>query len=196
VSRRVETEPAEFRWIVDGHNLLFAMPDLEQLQREGRRSEARAELQARLEAFGRAIGRRVCVVFDGVEAPPLRDDARSPHLETMYSHPPAEADDQICTLAAQWVRGGERVAVVTSDRRTLVPRLPRGARAIPARQFLAMLRRTTRTPEKWIADLSDVERALLAKSPFESDRRHAAELPDDDDPRRPAPDVPDDDDPR
>ena len=183
--RRVEQEPAEFRWIVDGHNLLFAMPDLEQFQREGRRSEARAELQARLEAFGRVIGRRVCVVFDGVEAPAVRDEARSPHLETMYAHPPAEADDQICTLAAQWVRGGEKVAVVTSDRRTLVPRLPRGARAIPARQFIALLRRATRTPEKWIADLGDVERALLAKSPFESDRRHAAEMQEEDGPPKP-----------
>jgi hypothetical protein len=66
---------------------------------------------------------------------------------------------------------------------------------VPARQFIALLRRVTRTPEKWIADLSDVERALLAKSPFESDRRHAAELPDETAPTDEA-ELPDRDDPR
>lgn len=175
--RRAEIEPEAFRWLVDGHNLLFAIPDLEQKQQQGRRSEARAELQDRLESFGRAIGRQICVVFDGVEGPSSSSLVRSPHLETIYSNPPAEADDQICSLAAQWIRDGESVAVVTSDQKTLVPRLPKGVRPIPTSQFLALLRRFTRTPEKWIADMTDVERALLERSPFESDRRHAAEFP-------------------
>lgn len=178
---RPDNEPEAFRWLVDGHNLLFAMPDLERLQRDGKRSEARAELQARLESFGRAIGRQVWVVFDGAEGFPSRDSFRSPHLETVYSNPPAEADDQICALAEQWVRSGEPVAVVTSDRKTLVPRLPELARPISSKRFLDLLRRCTRAPEKWIADVSDVERALLERSPFESDRRHAAELSDDGD---------------
>jgi predicted RNA-binding protein with PIN domain len=176
--RRSDIEPEAFRWIVDGHNLLFAMPDLERLQLEGRRAEARARLEERLEAFGRAIGRQVWVVFDGGEGHPPGDAVRSPHLKSIYSNPPAEADDQICTLATQWVRAGEKVAVVTSDRRTLVPRLPAAARPIAAKQFAAMMRRSTRAPEKWVsADLGDIERALLERSPFESDRRHAEGFP-------------------
>ncbi|MEZ4653248.1 MAG: NYN domain-containing protein [Candidatus Eisenbacteria bacterium] len=178
MERRVETDPGSFRWIVDGHNLLFAIPDLERLQLEGARAEARAKLEDLLESFGRAVGQQIWVVFDGGGGDPVGDAVKSPHLKSIYSNPPAEADDQICNLASQRIREGEKVAVVTSDRRTLVPRLPTGARSIEAKKFAGMLRRAIRTPEKWVrSDLADVERTFLERSRFESDRRYARDLP-------------------
>lgn len=176
-----EKHPERFRWIVDGHNVIFASPDLSGLQLSGDRTGARRDLEQQLESFGRAAGLQVWVVFDGNEDPRNPEVWDRPHLRTFYSGIGEEADDRICLLALQCQQKGESVVVVTSDRRTLGVQLPASARVVAADRFLRTLRIRTRAPEKWMGEsLADVERHFLAQSPFAEDRALAQDLPKED----------------
>jgi predicted RNA-binding protein with PIN domain len=163
--------PSEHRWIVDGHNAIFAVRAWEDLQVEGRRREARLALEESLEVFGRAVGVQVWVVYDGNRLernPDARDD---PHLKTWYSNPPEEADDRIIFLALGSLRQGERPLVVTSDRRTLGSRLPAGVRVMAVERFFRGVHpRFVRAPEKWEPEgCEDIERYFLGlEAPAES----------------------------
>jgi predicted RNA-binding protein with PIN domain len=169
---REELEPARFRWIVDGHNAIFAVRALEELQLGGQRQQARRALEESLEAFGRAIGAQVWVVYDGNQMERNPDAGSWLHLRAEYSFPPEEADDRICFLVDRSLREGERPLVVTSDRKTLTHRLPAGARTLPVMEFFRRVHaRLVRMPEKWEPEgLEDVERHFLTNSPFEEDR--------------------------
>jgi predicted RNA-binding protein with PIN domain len=168
-----EADPQRFRWIIDGHNAIFADPELEALQIEGQRREARRGLEERLEAFGRAIGSRIWIVYDGNRMPRNPDAVDYPHLWTVYSDAPSEeADDRIVFLARQALSEGTPPLVVSSDRRTLASRLPQGARHLEAQDFFRrVVRKRLRRPEKSQAgEMEDVERFFLSRSPFEEDR--------------------------
>ncbi|MBI1951123.1 MAG: NYN domain-containing protein, partial [Acidobacteria bacterium] len=52
-------------WIMDGHNMIFAIPRLQGLQVSGHRDEARRALEDRLRRFAQRRGQKVLVVFDG-----------------------------------------------------------------------------------------------------------------------------------
>jgi predicted RNA-binding protein with PIN domain len=171
-----EAAPHLFRWIVDGHNAIFAVRDWEALQVAGQRREARLALEESLEAFGRAVGARITVVYDGNHLERNPDAVSWPHLRTEYSLPPEEADDRIRFLAGRAVRDGEQVVVVTSDRRTLAATLPAGVRWIDVRQFYrSIYQRALYVPEKHQAgDMEDIERHFLSLSPHEEDRRETS----------------------
>ncbi len=172
--RKTEIDPGAHRWIIDGHNVIFAVPQWESLQIEGRRAEARGALEEMLESLGRAWGVQIWLVFDGNHLERNPHQGVWPHLRAEYSNPPEEADDRILYLAGQALRAGERPLVVTSDRRTLVGRLPRGATSMGAGAFIAWSRQFLRPPEKWVTEgLTDIERFFLSRSPFEEDRRRA-----------------------
>lgn len=167
--------PAQYVWIVDGHNLLFSFPHWARLHAGGRGRDARAALEAWLEAFGLAAGVQPWLVYDGVDraaSGPLGDHA---HLRVRYSTPPAEADDEIRQLAIGALRAGRAVCVVSSDRRTLAASLPPEVRRVSVRAFRRLHRELVRSPEKWMPteQLTDVERHFLESSPFASDREAA-----------------------
>jgi predicted RNA-binding protein with PIN domain len=170
-----EGTPGRFRWIVDGHNAIFAVPEWEELQVAGQRREARSALEESLEAFGRAIGSRVTVVYDGNRLERNPDAVSWPHLRTEYSFPPEEADDRIRFLAECSVREGEQPVVVTSDRRTLAATLVRGARSMEVRHFFRRVHaRALFVPEKRSVDgLDEIERHFLSLSPDPQDRLEA-----------------------
>jgi predicted RNA-binding protein with PIN domain len=173
------SHPERFRWIVDGHNVIFAVPEWEGLQIRGRRREARVSLEASFEAFGRAVGRQVWVVYDGNDQLRNPDARERPFLRTIYSHPPEEADDRILSLARQLERSGEKPMVVSSDRSTLVARLGRGIGSIDVHEFFReVYGPLLRTPEKWVPEgLDDIEEHFLRSSPYEEDRRSAEKRP-------------------
>lgn len=185
--------PESFRWIVDGHNAIFAIPEWEALQLSGEKREARLRLEETLESFGRAIGSQLWVVYDGNDLDRNPDAVVRDHLRSYYSFPPEEADDRVRFLAAGCIRSGERPAVVTSDRRTLIQSLPPGVRSVPVRVFFSgVVRKALRRPEKWEpGSLDDVERFFLSQSPFASDRgsvtgeTNSVLRRDDDEPERP-----------
>ncbi|MBK8230017.1 MAG: NYN domain-containing protein [Candidatus Eisenbacteria bacterium] len=135
-SRGEVSRPADFQWIVDGHNAIFAVPGWERLQLEGKKREARQRLERRLEEFGRAIGRQVWVVYDGNHMERNPDAIDRTHLRSIYALPPEEADDRIRFLAEGLARAGTGAVVVTSDRRTLASTLPNGTRWMDVRAFL------------------------------------------------------------
>jgi predicted RNA-binding protein with PIN domain len=170
-----EAAPGRFRWIVDGHNAIFAVPEWEELQVAGQRREARHGLEGSLEAFGRAVGARITVVYDGNHLERNPDALSWPHLRTEYSFPPEEADDRIRFLAECSVRDGEHPVVVTSDRRTLAATLAPGARSMDVRYFFRHVHaRALFTPEKRPVDgLDEIERHFLSQSPYAEDRREA-----------------------
>jgi predicted RNA-binding protein with PIN domain len=169
--------PASFRWIVDGHNAIFAVSAWEGLQIQGRRREARRALEESLEAFGRAVGVQVWVVFDGNTMERNPDAVAAPHLRTEYSYPPEEADDRIRYLAQACLRAAERPVVVTSDRLTLASSLPPGVRWMEVGRFFRLVHaRALHRPEKWEpTGMEDLERHFLLQSPFESDRSSVPE---------------------
>jgi predicted RNA-binding protein with PIN domain len=170
-----EASPGRFRWIVDGHNAIFAVPEWEELQVAGQRREARHGLEESLEAFGRAVGARITVVYDGNHQDRNPDAVSWPHQRTEYSFPPEEADDRIRFLAERSVRDGEHPVVVTSDRRTLAATLAPGARSMDVRHFFRRVHaRALFVPEKRSVDgLDEIERHFLSRSPFAEDRREA-----------------------
>jgi predicted RNA-binding protein with PIN domain len=161
-----ELHPESFRWIVDGHNAIFAVPEWEALQVAGRKREARLALEEALEAFGRAVGSQVWVVYDGNRMERNPDAVSWTHLRTEYSLPPEEADDRIRFLAQHSLRDGERPVVVTSDRRTLAGTLPQGIRWCEVCRFLRRIyARRIRPPEKWDpGGMEDIERHFLEEA--------------------------------
>ncbi len=123
------------RWIVDGHNAIFALPIAGRLQREQHRFEARLHLERMLMAFATRLEKPLLVVYDGNEITANPDARREGPLHTLYSQPPEEADDRIVYLADRSLRQGESVAIVTDDRKTLVPRLPKDVQVWGVREF-------------------------------------------------------------
>ncbi|MBM3318224.1 MAG: NYN domain-containing protein [Candidatus Eisenbacteria bacterium] len=123
-------------WLIDGHNAIFALAPLSARQQAGERQEARRGLEGLVAPFARLLQRPLTIVYDGNALLPNPDAADSPNLRTVYSQPPEEADDRIVFLAAEALRRGGGVTVVSNDRRTLAPRLPAGARMIGVAEFV------------------------------------------------------------
>ena len=157
-------------WIVDGHNVIFAVPTLQRLQISGRREEARARLAEALEQFSIARGERVLVVFDGARVSGPTGGDRRPLLEIVYA-PPGEgaADDRIVRAARTGSERGLAITVVTNDVATLANRLPRGVRHVRVEPF--WLTHIEPRPEgsdgdgdgrRTVRDVSDLEQEMLA----------------------------------
>lgn len=181
-------DPRSYRWLIDGHNAIFTHPELEALQVEGSRAEARRRLEVIVERIGALHGFDAVIVYDGNRMERNPDARRLGRVRTVYSNgPDEEADDRIVLMAAAWVREGARVAVVTSDRATLAARLPGGVRIVPPSE---MFRRGVPPPERGprkrpAGDFSDIEGYFLSLDPVRETTLPAAPLPE-----RPAPVMP------
>src|SRR5574341_1565773 len=111
-------------WIMDGHNMIFAIPPLQRLQVSGRREEARAGLADRLEAFAVRRGEKVLVVFDGDQMHASPEAVRRPLLQIVYTRRgEGEADARIIREARAGFERGWVVTVVTNDVSTLASKL-------------------------------------------------------------------------
>ena len=151
-------------WIMDGHNMIFAIPPLRQLQRSERREEARRGLADRLEPFALARGERVLIVFDGNDLASNPYDARKPLFETIYARRgEGAADRRIIHEAKLFLERGHSVTVVTDDERTLAGELPGGVHHLGVREFwLKFIEPEAGEGGKSIeGDFSDVEREMI-----------------------------------
>jgi predicted RNA-binding protein with PIN domain len=154
-------------WIMDGHNMIFAIPPLQRLQVTDRREEARAGLADRLERFAISRGEKVLVVFDGNELPSNPDALRSPVFEAVYTRRgEGVADDRILREAGRCLGQGLGVTVVTDDVHTLASKLPRGVRHLGVREFwLKHIEKDVGEGGKRVeGDFSDVEREMMARA--------------------------------
>ena len=149
-------------WIVDGHNVIFAVGGLERLQATRRGDEARRLLAERLEVFARQRGEPVLLVFDGLDLPSHPEVLRTALLEVVYARRGDQAADRrILDEARRRAAEGVTVTVVTNDVRTLANALPRAVRHLRVRDFwLRHIEPPAGKDEKRIeGDFSDIERS-------------------------------------
>ena len=166
-------------WIVDGHNVIFAVGGLERLQATRRGDEARRLLAERLEVFARQRGEPVLLVFDGLDLPSHPEVLRTALLEVVYARRGDQAADRrILDEARRRAAEGVTVTVVTNDVRTLANALPRAVRHLRVRDFwLRHIEPPAGKDEKRIeGDFSDIEKELLALAPEETVRPPAAAM--------------------
>src|SRR5262245_27997057 len=154
-------------FILDGHNIIFALGALQSLQTSERGEEARTLLIESLEGFARRRGDRVLVVFDGRGPDGPASGPSSSLVEVVYSRGTGGADRLILDEAGRRAERGEAVTVVTDDVRTLARLLPRGVRRVDVRTFWQeQVEPPDGDDEKPVAgNFSDIERQLLALEP-------------------------------
>ncbi|HKB07556.1 MAG TPA: NYN domain-containing protein [Candidatus Polarisedimenticolia bacterium] len=151
-------------WIVDGHNVIFAIPRLKSLQLTERREEARERLVDALRRFALARKDPLLVVFDGDDLPSRQEALRGPLLEVVYSRRrPDGADERIIVEARALVQQGHQVTVVTNDVITLAAKLPKAVQHLKVRPFWE--RHIERKADKPVeGDFSDIETEMLARA--------------------------------
>ena len=154
-------------WIVDGHNMIFAIRPLQRLQVSDRREEARSGLADRLERFALTRGEKVLVVFDGNALPSNPDAIRKPLFEAVYTRRgEGVADDRIIHEARRCLELGLLVAVVTDDLSTLARELPRGVQHLGVQAFwLKYIEKEAVEGGKRVeGDFSEVEREMMRRA--------------------------------
>jgi len=162
-------------WIMDGHNMIFAIPPLQRLQVSGRREEARAGLVARLETFAVARGEKVLVVFDGNQSPATPGAIKRPLFEAAYTRRgEGVADVRILREARACFERGLVVTVITNDVSTLARNLPRGVRHLGVEEFWLEHLEKRRSgmddgegDKRVEGDFSDLERQMLEQAAME-----------------------------
>ena len=151
-------------WVLDGHNLIFAIPTLRSLQKDGRGEEARDGLAGALERFAHERQEQVLLVFDSRDPSPGPAAIRRPMLEVVFARGGAGAADiRILQEANRLLKRGHPVTVVTDDVRTLAGRLPRGVHHLVVAEFwLKHIETAAGAEEKRVeGDYSDVEREMI-----------------------------------
>ena len=124
------------RIVVDGYNLIHAMPELARLVNRDL-ERARDGLVAKLAVYrsGRTV--RITVVFDG--RGPSGQQTRPPGgIEVVFSHAPQDADAKIKNLLAL-EKSPKSWTVVTSDNSIVLCARDYGAKTIPSAEFAAKL---------------------------------------------------------
>ena len=144
-------------WIIDGHNVIFAVDVLEDLQLGGKKREARDTLSERCRAFAAAKNAEVVLVFDGV--PGYTEGAEpGPGLEIVFEAHGDKADGRILLRAEQ--AGRRKVRVVTGDR-GLIERLPSGVVVVSSQAFWNQLWTRKRKESKEPFQAPDIEQHFL-----------------------------------
>ena len=152
-------------WIMDGHNMIFAIRRLQTLQEADRGEEARRELVERLRRFAQTRREDVLVVFDGNDLAWNPDVPREPFLEVAFAaRGEGGADARIIHAARSGQKEGRRVTVVTDDVSTLARKLPGEVDHLGVQAFrLKCLDDPAgRTSKRVEGDFSDVEKELEA----------------------------------
>ena len=153
-------------WIIDGHNLIFQVPHLKDLQVSGQRTEARRELEQLLLVFASDRQEEVVIVYDGNSKPGNPDTIQERFLSTTYSlgFPEEVADHRILYLARQ--HGSRRkVCVVTSDVRTLAKELDSTVTHLSVGEFWSRHISTASPAHSKVVsgDYSDIEAEFLRR---------------------------------
>jgi predicted RNA-binding protein with PIN domain len=164
-------------WIIDGHNAVFALPELHRLQVRGERSAARSALETMLRPFAAQLSHPLTVVYDGNQIERNPDAGVERGIRVLFSQPPdEEADDRIVFLATQTLARGAAVAVVTNDQRSLVARLPQGVHVLGVEEFRDRCLRTRQVARDGESrqvsdhDRREIEQAFLAREDEIMDR--------------------------
>jgi predicted RNA-binding protein with PIN domain len=127
------------RIVIDGYNLIHAMPELARLVGNDL-ERARDGLVSKLAVFRSGRGVRVTVVFDGQNM--AAQQGRPPGgIEVVFSRAPQNADAKIKTLLSL-EKSPKSWTVVTSDNSIVRYARDYGAKTIPSAEFAAKLGNT------------------------------------------------------
>jgi predicted RNA-binding protein with PIN domain len=127
------------RIVIDGYNLIYAMPELARLV-SGDLERARDGLVSKLAVYRAGRGVRVTVVFDGQSMP--AQPSRPPGgIEVVFSRAPQTADAKIKTMLSL-EKSPKSWTVVTSDNSIVRYARDYGAKTIPSAEFAAKLGNT------------------------------------------------------
>jgi predicted RNA-binding protein with PIN domain len=127
---------ASRRVVVDGYNLIHAMPDLARLVGTDL-ERARDALVGKLAVYRSQRNVRVTVVFDGRGTGP--QPTRPPGgVEVVFSRAPQNADAKIKNMLVL-EKSPRSVTVVTSDNSIVIFARDYGAKTIPSAEFAAQL---------------------------------------------------------
>ena len=127
------------RIVVDGYNLIYAMPELARLVACDL-ERARDALVAKLAVYRSQRNVRVTVVFDGRGA--AGPQTRPPGgIEVVFSRAPQNADAKIKNMLAL-EKSPKSWTVVTSDNSIILFARDYGAKTIPSAEFATQLGRT------------------------------------------------------
>jgi len=127
------------RIVIDGYNLIHAMPELAGLVGNDL-ERARDGLVAKLAVYRSGRNVRVTVVFDGRGA--TAQQTRPPGgIEVVFSRAPQTADAKIKTMLAL-EKSPKSWTVVTSDNSIVLYARDYGAKTIPSAEFAAKLGKT------------------------------------------------------
>ncbi|WP_376793341.1 NYN domain-containing protein [Thermoflexus sp.] len=121
-------------FLIDGHNLIGAMPDL---HLEDPDDEAR--LAERLQRLAMRTGRRITVIFD--RRAPGGPSSFSRGVVTVRFAPSGTTADELLIQQIQAERNPRGLIVVSSDRRVQEAARRRGAAVWSAAEFLAYMQR-------------------------------------------------------
>ena len=127
---------AQPRIVIDGYNLIHAIPELARLVGTDL-ERARDSLVARLAVYRSQRNVRVTVVFDGRGT--LAQQTRPPGgIEVVFSRPPQNADAKIKTMLSL-EKSPKSWTVVTSDNSIAIFARDFGAKTVPSAEFAAKL---------------------------------------------------------
>jgi predicted RNA-binding protein with PIN domain len=130
---------AQPRIVIDGYNLIHAMPELARLVGSDL-ERARDGLVSKLAVYRSGRGVRVTVVFDGQSM--AAQQGRPPGgIEVVFSRAPQNADTKIKTMLSL-ERSPKSWTVVTSDNSIVRYARDYGAKTIPSAEFAAKLGHT------------------------------------------------------
>lgn len=133
--------------VVDGHSVLFAVPELEKLHRQ-RTALGREELIRRLTAFQDATDYHVVVVFDGQGSEVGREKAPG-GIQVFYSKTGQTADEVIERLAARYA-AKESLIVATGDYKEQETVAAFGARVWNVEMLLEEMQRAEGDVQDWL----------------------------------------------
>ncbi len=121
-------------YIIDGHNLIGALPDIHLSQ-----PDDEARLLGRLRAYrARSGGRTMIVFFDSGDLPTHFPDLSSPGIQVRFAVPGQTADDAIVDYLRSRDQPGQ-YAVVTNDQELAYRARGAGASVLAASEFAAKL---------------------------------------------------------
>jgi len=130
---------AQPRIVIDGYNLIHAMPELVRFVASDL-ERARDGLVAKLAVYRSGRGVRITVVFDGQSM--AAQSGRPPGgIEVVFSRAPQTADAKIKTMLSL-ERSPRSWTVVTSDNSIVRYARDYGAKTIPSAEFAAKLGNT------------------------------------------------------
>lgn len=101
--------------IVDGYNMIGALPELVQLKKQERLEDARELLLSRLSNYAKYEGLEIIVVFDAQLVPGIQQTYKKYLLTVVFTKEDETADSYIERLAGEKNDRLTQVTVATSD---------------------------------------------------------------------------------